>query len=665
MWIVRLALHRPRTIAVMALLMFLLGGLSIMRMPKDIFPSIDVPVVAVIWSYGSLAPAEMDGRVLRQSEAAITSSVSNIEHVQATSLAGQGIVEVYLQQGASVSAAITQIATTSQSVISSMPQGITPPSIIQYDASDVPIVQLVMSSETEPITSIVDTVSTVIRPQLITVRGAGFSPTLGGMSRLINVDLDGQAMIARGITAQQVTAAIGKEDIILPAGDIKMGPRDYIVRLNNSPTAVKDFDALPIEVVNGATVFVRDVAHVRNGNGIQVSMVRVNGKPAVLLTVLKNGSASTLDVVSRIKDRLPAMRRLLPEDVKLDMLLDQSVFVRASIVGVLREAVIAAGLTGLMILLFLGSWRSTITVAISIPLSILASIVFMASLGQTLNTLTLGGLALAVGMLVDDATVEVENTTRNLGEGYPLYQAIIHSAQQVALPALTSTLSICIVFVPVVFLTGVAKSLFLPLAMAVVFAMMPSYFLSRTLVTTMMQALLGKELDLYTPDEPGSKTVSRSKRGVIWRVHEHFEKHFEYLRDVYHSWLVKALDHRGATCILLLCFFALSAILIPFIGEDFFPKVDAGQMRLHVRVPPGTRLEETGKRFSEIEDTIRTVVPPKQTRTHHGQPWSGRRIGICARHQQHNRFGRWRDRHQPNGGPRLSRGTTWRSCAKF
>lgn len=616
MWIVRLALHRPRTIAVMALLIFLLGGLNILRMPKDIFPSIDVPVVAVIWSYGGLAPHEMDGRVVHQSEAAITTSVDNIEHVEATSLPGQGIIKVYLQPGTSVSAAITQIATTSQSVISSMPQGITPPSIIQYDASDVPIVQLVMSSDTEPISKIVDTVSTVIRPQLVTVRGAGFSPTLGGMSRLINVDLDTQAMTARGVTAQEVTAAIGKEDIILPAGDAKMGSRDYIVRLNNSPVAVKDFDSLPIKIVNGATIFVRDVAHVRNGNGIQVSMVRVNGKPAVLLTVLKNGTASTLDVVSRIKERLPQMRSLLPSDVKLDLMLDQSIFVRASIVGVVREALIAAGLTGLMILLFLGSWRSTITVAISIPLSIMASIAFMASLGQTLNTLTLGGLALAVGMLVDDATVEVENTTRNLGEGYPLYQAILHSAQQVALPAFTSTLSICIVFVPVIFLTGVAKSLFLPLAMAVVLAMLPSYLLSRTLVTTMMQALLGKELDLYQRTQGGAEArgdKARSNRGVIWDVHERFEKHFDKLRDIYHGMLVRALDHRPFTCLLLFCFFIGSAILLPFIGEDFFPKVDAGQMRLHVRVPPGTRLEETGKKFSAIEATIRQVIPARET----------------------------------------------------
>jgi len=612
MWLVRLALHRTRTIAVMALLIFLLGALSILRMPKDIFPAIDVPVVAVIWSYGGLAPIEMDGRVLRQSESAITTSVANIEHVEATSLAGYGIIKVYLQPGSPVSAAITQIATTSQSVISSMPQGITPPYIIQYDASDVPIVQLVMSSETEPISKIVDTVSNVIRPQLITVRGAGYSPTLGGMSRLVNVDIDSQAMIAHGVTAQEVTAAIGKEDIILPSGDIKIGKRDYIVKLNNSPAAIKDFDAIPIKVVNGATVFVRDVAHVHNGNGIQISMVRVNSKPAVLLTVLKNGHASTLDVVSRVKARLPDMRNLLPPEVKLDMLLDQSVFVRAAIEGVVREALIAAGLTGLMILLFLGSWRSTLTVAISIPLSILASIAFMAMLGQTLNTLTLGGLALAVGMLVDDATVEVENTTRNLGEGYRLYQAILHSAQQVALPAFTSTLSICIVFVPVIFLTGVARSLFLPLAMAVVFSMLPSYFLSRTLVTTMMQALLGKELDLYQNTPTVDGRPSKSKRGVIWKVHEAFEHRFEKLRDIYHSALLAALEHRVRTCLILGFLLAASAALLPFIGEDFFPKVDAGQIRLHVRVPPGTRLEETGKRFSEIEATIRTLIPSNE-----------------------------------------------------
>jgi multidrug efflux pump subunit AcrB len=608
MWIVRLALERPRTIIVMALLIFLLGGLYILQMPKDIFPAIDVPVVAVIWTYSGLPPVEMDRRVVRLSESAITTSVDQIEHIESQSLSGYGIIKVYFQPGTSISSAITQISATSQAVLRGMPQGITPPEIIQYDASDVPIVQLAMSSDTVSMTKIVDIATNTISAQLATVRGASLSPTEGGSSRLINVDLDTQAMSARGVTAQQVTNAIGSQDLILPAGDAKMGVRDYFVRLNNSPTAVEEFNSLPVAIVNGAMVFVRDVAHVRDGSAVQISMVRVNSKPAVLLTLLKNGSASTLDVVDGIKQKLPQIRALLPADVKLDVLLDQSVYVRGSIEGVLREAAIAAGLTGLMILLFLGSWRNTIIVAISIPLSILASIVVLGFMGYTLNTLTLGGMALAVGMLVDDATVAVENTTRNLEEKHTLLDAILISAEQVALPALTATLSICIVFVPVVFLTGVAQSLFLPLALAVVFAMLPSYILSRTLVTTMMQAMLGKELDLYDP----SQHDSPSKRNIIWRVHEKFEHHFENVRDKYRGVLQWTLHHRGLTCFCTVVFFAASACLLPFIGEDFFPKVDAGQLRLHVRVPPGTRLEETAKRFSQIEDTIRQVIPTNE-----------------------------------------------------
>lgn len=611
MWLVRLALHRPRSIAVMAILIFILGVLNIGKMSKDIFPKIDVPVVAVVWSYGGLAPEEVDKRVLLLSEQAISTTVSNVEHIESQSLPGTGIIKVYLQPGSKVSEAITQISSTSQAVIQHMPQGITPPGIIDYDASDVPIVQMALSSETEPITAVNDLAGTVVVPQVVTVKGAAFSPPNGGMSRLINVDLDPQAMIARGVTAQQVAQAITRQNLIVPAGSIKLGTRDYFVRLNNSPTAITDFNMLPVKVVNGATVFVGDVAHVRNGNGVQVSLVRVNSKPAVLITVLKNASASTLEVVKAVKERLPLVRSLLPQDVKLDLLLDQSVFVQSVIWSVVREAVIAACLTGLMILLFLGSWRSTIVVAISIPLSILASISFLAALGQTLNTLTLGGLAMAVGMLVDDATVEVENTSRNLWLGYPLRRAILHSAQQVALPALTSMLSICIVFVPVAFLSGVAASLFVPLAMAVVFAMIPSYLLSRTLVTTMMQSLLGRELDLYKPVPVGDKDTP-SRRNPIWHIHERFDHMFENCREVYGRVITWVLSHRAISIGILSAFFLCSLCLLPFIGQDFFPSVDAGQMRLHVRVPSGTRLDYTGKRFSEIEETIRQTIPANQ-----------------------------------------------------
>jgi multidrug efflux pump subunit AcrB len=596
----------------MAIAILLMGALYIVNMAKDIFPAINVPVVAVIWTYNGLAPIEMDRRVIRLSSAFLTTTVNNIEHVETQSLTGTGIIKIYFHPDTEISEALAEISTTSQAVLRQMPPGISPPSIIQYDASDVPIMELVMSSDTESITQIVDISNTVIFPQLVTIRGASFSPTQGGTQRIVSVDLDQAKMTARGVTAQDITTAIGSQNLILPAGDAKMGQTDYFVRLNNSPTAVEDFNDLPIKMANGATVYVRDVAHVRNGAPPEISIVRVNGKPAVLLTLLKNGGASTLDVVERLNAKLPLIKSLLPKDIKLDTLLDQSIFVRAAISGVVREALIATALTGLMILLFLGSWRNTIVVAVSIPLSILCSIVTLGALGQTLNTLTLGGLALAVGMLVDDATVAVENTTRNLSEGLPLRPAILVSAEQVALPALTATLSICIVFAPVVFLAGVARSLFLPLALAVVFAMIPSYILSRTLVTTMMDAMLGKELDLYSPEEPGKEGASPSKRGIIWRIHEHFERHFEAVRDIYRHLLDWTLGHRALAGLLLLGFFLGSMILMPFIGQDFFPKVDAGQMRLHVRVAPGTRIEETEAKFSAIEESIKREIPKSE-----------------------------------------------------
>jgi multidrug efflux pump subunit AcrB len=606
MWIVRLALSRPRTIAVMAILIALLGVLSITRTPTDILPSIKIPVVYVIWQYPGLSPREMEGRVVRVSEAVITTSVSNVEHVESQSLSGLGIEKVYFQPGVQISQAVAQLSSIMQTILGTMPPGMRPPLIQQYDASDVPILQLALSSDTLPVSKLYDLALINVLFPLVTVNGAHLSLPFGGSQRLINVDLDPQAMTAKGVNAQDVANAISAQNLVLPAGTAKMGSREYVVLLNNSPSAVQAFNDVPIKVVNNATVFVRDVAHVHDGHDIQKSIVRVDGKQSVLMTILKGGDASTITVVDQIKARLPQIRQVLPPEAKLDVLQDQSVFVRASVNGVVRETVIAAALTGLMILLFLGSWRSTLVVVISIPLSILASLTVLGALGETLNTLTLGGLALAVGMLVDDATVEVENTTRNLGEGLPLRQAILHSAQQVAMPALASTLCICIVFVPVALLTGVGKSLFMPLALAVVLAMLPSYFLSRTLVTTMMQGLLGKELHLYQPGH------ERSRGGLIWRIHEMFEVWFEALRDRYHGALARALTHRALTGGALLLFLAASALLLPRIGEDFFPNVDAGQLRLHVRVPLGTRMEETARRFSEIEGTIRQVVPPRE-----------------------------------------------------
>src|SRR5579871_3451602 len=474
MWIVRLALSRPRTIAVIAILIALLGVLSILRTPTDILPGIQIPVVYVIWQYPGLSPQEMEGRVVRVSEAVITTSVANVEHVESQSLPGLGVEKVYFQPGVQVGPAIAQISSIMQTILATMPPGMKPPLIQQYDASDVPIIQLALSSNTLPVSKLYDLALIQVLFPLITVNGAHLSLPFGGSQRLINVDLDPQAMTAKGVTAQDVAAAITAQNLILPAGTAKMGRREYTVLLNNSPTSVSAFNDVPIKVVNDATVFVRDVAHVRDGYDIQKSIVRVDGRPSVLMTILKGGDASTITVVDQIKARLPQIRQTLPPEAKLDVLLDQSVFVRASVSGVVRETLIAAALTGLMILLFLGSWRSTLVVVTSIPLSILASVTALGALGETLNTLTLGGLALAVGMLVDDATVAVENTTRNLEQGQPLRRAILTSAAEIALPTLAATFSICIVFVPMALLTGVGRSLFLPLAMAVVFAMLPS-----------------------------------------------------------------------------------------------------------------------------------------------------------------------------------------------
>jgi CzcA family heavy metal efflux pump len=611
MWIVNLALARPRMVAVMAIAILLFGSLTIIRTPKDMFPAIDIPVVSIIWSYGGLAPQEMEQRVISRSERTYTTTVGNIEHIESQSLPGVGVIRVFFQPGTPISQAVAQLSTASQTVLRGMPPGTPPPLMLQYNASDVPVLQMSLSSDTMPITDIVDFAQNSVRNQLVTIQGVSVSPPFGGVPREISVDLDPSSLTSHQVTAQEVTQAISNQNLILPAGQVRMGVRDYMVRLNNSPTAVDEINNLPLKMTNGATLYVRDVAQVRQGYGTQSSMVRVNGKPSVLITILKSGNASTLDVVNRVKAALPQIRATLPEGMHMDLLLDQSVFVRGAVEGVVREAIIAAGLTALMILLFLGSWRSTLIVAISIPLSIFASIAMMGLLGQTLNTLTLGGLALAVGILVDDATVEVENTTRNLALGVPLHEAILLSAQQVALPALSSTLAICIVFVPVAFLAGVSRSLFMPLAAAVVLAMLPSYFLSRTLVTTMMQSLMAKELELHVEAEPHEE-VHASRRTLLWRAHEWIEHRFEQLRDRYRGVLAWALDHRGMTISAFLAAFAITGLLFPLLGQDFFPPVDAGQMRLHVRAPAGTRLEETAKIFTRIEGTIREALPERE-----------------------------------------------------
>ena len=605
MWIVRLALRRPYTFVVMSMLIIILGVLAVFRMPTDIFPDIDIPVASVIWSYSGLSPEEVAEVITIRCERAFTTSVNDIEHMESQSLPGLAVIKVFFHPKAKIEAAVAQLAASSQSVLHSLPQGIFPPSILRYNASTVPILQLSLSSDTLSEQAIYDYGYNYIRTQMATVQGASFPLPFGGRPRQIMVDIDPNALYAQGLSAADVAAAINAQNIILPSGVAKIGTREYNVRLNGSPDIVEAFNNLPLKQTNGTTVYIRDVAHVRDGYAVQTNIVRHNGARGALLTVLKNGGSSTLEIVGRLKQILPRIRSTLPSALRVKLLFDQSVFVRAAINGVLKEAVIAALLTALMILLFLGSWRSTLIVCISIPLSILTSLAILHLLNETINVMTLGGLALAVGILVDDATVEIENIHRNLGQGKPIVRAILDGAQQIAVPAFVSTLCICIVFVPVVFLSGAAKYLFTPLALAVALAMMASYILSRTLVPTMVKYLVRAEVDRYRLPE-GEQHGS----GILWQIHYGFHSGFERMRDGYRLLLDAALHHRKLVALGFFLITAACAALYPFIGTDFFPQVDAGQIRLHVRAPAGTRVEETEQYYARVERTIRQVIPP-------------------------------------------------------
>ena len=619
MWIVQLALKRPYTFVIMALLIVILGVMAVVRMPTDIFPEIDIPVVSVIWTYGGVSPEEMASIITVRSERSFTISVNDIQHIESQSLPGLGIIKIFFHPGAKVEAAVAQLAAASQATLRALPTGITPPNILRYNASSVPILQLSISSDTLTEQQLYDYGYNFIRTQMATVQGATFPLPYGGRPRQVSVDLDPHALFAQGLSASDVVNAVNAQSLVLPSGSVKIGAQEYAVRLNSSPDVVSAFNKLPIREVHGATVYVGDVAHVRDGYAVQTNIVRHNGARAALLTVLKNGGSSTLDIVARLKAILPRIRSTLPSALNLKLMFDQSLFVRAAIDGVLREAVIAAILTGLMILLFLGSWRSTIVVCVSIPLSILTSLAIMNLLGQTINVMTLGGLALAVGILVDDATVEIENIHRNLSQQKPILQAILDGAMQIATPAFVSTLCICIVFVPVIFLTGAARYLFAPLALAVVLAMMASYMLSRTLVPTMVRYLLAAEVERYSGEE-----------GEIQEGHA-FQRWFDGLRRGYRGVLESALAHRGfmAAGFLVICAVCLG--LAPLLGEDFFPQVDAGQIRLHVRAPAGTRIEETERYFALVENTIRRVIPPAELSDlvdNIGLPYSGLNIAM-------------------------------------
>ena len=607
MWIVKLALRRPYTFVVLSLLIFLLGIGSAIEAPKDIFPYIDIPVVTVVWTYTGLTPTEMEGRIVTVCERAITTTVNDIEHQESESYQGVSIIKVYFQPDVKIELAVAQMTSIVQTVLRVLPPGSFPPFIIKYDASSVPIVQLALSGQGLTEADLYDLGLSFIRPRLSNVKGASIPLPYGGKVRQIMVDLDPNLLYAKHLSATDVSTAVSQQNLILPAGTARLGDREYVVKLNSSPGEVAALNDLPIRAANGSVVFIKDVAQVEEGFAVQTNVVRQDGKRSALLTVLKNGKTSTLDIVSGIRKAIPTVKAGLPSSLKITPLFDQSIFVRDSISEVAREAAIAAALTGLMILLFLGSWRSTLIVCTSIPLSIATSLVILTALGETINVMTLGGLALAVGILVDDATVEIENTHRNMAEKKPLVRAILDSAQQVAAPAFVSTLSICIVFIPVVLLTGAAKYLFTPLAMAVAFAMMASYFLSRTIVPTMMHFLLVSEIDLYQDESASEK---EEKDNWVWRWHMKFDRKFEDFRHGYKGALEWCLNNAALTLILFFGFVALSLPISLFIGEDFFPYVDSGQMRLHVNPPVGMRIEDSEQYFASIEKQIRQIIPP-------------------------------------------------------
>ena len=630
MWIVRLALRRPYTFVVMSLAILLLGVAAIVSMPIDIFPYIDIPVISVVWSYNGISPDEMEKRIVTVFERAMTTSVNDIEHIESQSFTGVSVIRVYFHPRAKSEMAMAQITAMAQGITRGMPPGIFPPSILKYDASSVPVLQLGLESRTLSEQEIQDLGQNFIRTPLATVQGAAVPSPYGGKQRQIVVDLDPAQMYAKQVSATDVSTAVNLQSLILPAGTVKIADREYQVRLNSSPEVLGELNNLPVKTVNGATIYLKDVATVHDGFSVQQNIVRTNGTRGALLTIMRNGQASTLDIVNEVKSILPKILAGLPPELHVRELFDQSLFVRASITGVLRESIMAAVLTGLMILLFLGSWRSTLIVCISIPLSILASIVVLNLMGHTINVMTLGGLALAVGILVDDATVTIENIHRNLSMKKPLVRAVLDGAHQIAVPAFVSTLSICIVFVPVLLLTGAAKYLFTPLALAVVFAMLASYLLSRTLVPTMVHYLLKLEVDMYRRGEHGEGGTAEG-HPLIWRIHFAFNRIFERFRAAYAGLLDWALDHRAPVLAGFVVFVAASLGLIYFVGSDFFPTVDSGQIRLHARAPAGTRIEKTELIFADVENEIRKVIPAGELDTvldNIGLPPGGFNIGF-------------------------------------
>ncbi|MCX4198037.1 efflux RND transporter permease subunit [Methylobacterium organophilum] len=602
--IVRLALLRPYTFVVMSILILLFGIMSISRTPTDIFPSIGIPVISVVWQYTGLPPEDMSGRIVSVFERSLTTTVNDIEHIESQSVPGYGIVKIYFQPNVDITAAQAQVTAISQTQLKQLPPGITPPLMLAYNASSVPIIQLALSSDTLSQSAVFDLAQNFIRPQLTTIPGAQLPYAYGGAARQVQIDLDQSALHAHGLSAADVGAALARQNLITPVGTQKIGTFEWIVDLNDSPKTIEAFNDLPVKVVDGAVVFMRDVAQVRNGSPPQTNVVQLDGKKGVLMSILKIGNASTLDIIAGVKARLPAIQATLPPGVDLKYVADQSGFVRESVVAVVREGLIAAALTGLMILVFLGSWRSTLIITVSIPLAVLCALTALSLLGQTINVMTLGGLALAVGILVDDATVTIENINRHMEEfGEDIVTAITRGAQEIMPPATIALFCICIAFVPLLALGGVAGFLFRPLAMAVVFAMIASYVLTYTVVPTLARYLLTEHAH---PHHTGTRT------GLFARFQQGFERRFEALRQGYLGLLALALSQRKLFAGGFLAVCAVSFGLVPYLGRDFFPEVDAGALRIHLRAPTGTRIEEMTALTGRVEGRVRALIPQDQ-----------------------------------------------------
>jgi CzcA family heavy metal efflux pump len=622
MWIVALALRRPYTFVVMALLIIILTPVTILRTPVDIFPDINIPVVSVVWNYTGLSPSEMADRIVTNSERGFTVTVNDIEHQESQSLNGIAVIKIFFRPNVNIAMAVTQVTAICQTVLRSLPVGTTPPLVITYTASSVPVVQLGLSSKTLPEQQLFDLGQNFLRTQLTTVQGAGTPYPYGGKPRQIQVDLDTGKLQAYGLSPADIVNAVAAQNLILPAGTTKIGPTEYNVELNGSPRSIADLNDLPVKSTDSSTLYLRDVAHVRDGFVPQTNIVRQDGVRGVLMSIYKLGGSSTLTVVKAIKDMVPLAAQQLPRDLSIKALFDQSLFVRASINGVLREGLTAACLTAAMILIFLGDWRPTVIIAVSIPLSIFVSVILLSALGETINIMTLGGLALAVGILVDDATVEIENIERNLAMGKEMKTAILDGAQQIAVPAFVSTLCICIVFVPMFFLTGVARFLFVPLAEAVCFAMLASYLLSRTLIPTMVMYIMR-----------GHEHRAAESKNPFVLFQRKFERWFERVRGGYQQLLETTLNHRKlfAVCFVLFC--VLSLGLVFFLGQDFFPQVDAGLIRLHFRARPGLRVEETARLCDGVEQVLRSEIPKEELQTmldNIGVPYSGINLSYAS-----------------------------------